>query len=245
MKFLDTETVVEIYDELVKYFATTQDPISPSGLRDRALLDSAVTGAAVVLRGQIDTRTVFDRAATLLFGVVQNHPFHNGNKRTALVAALAFLKENKHYVECSDDEIFDLVVATASPASVLFGEARGEEKLRLMTGWFRSHAKPGSFSPGPMRTSDFLQLVASAGGVYRKAKKGGSWVISGKAGKGRIRLGGDTAKLDGPVVGNYLKRLGLSYSRTGLLIEEIEANDRRDQALIRDFREVLHRLAQA
>jgi death on curing protein len=54
-------------------------------------------------------------AAVLLLGIVQNHPFEQGNKRTALVAALIFLELNGYRFEV-DDEIYlaDLIRSAAA-----------------------------------------------------------------------------------------------------------------------------------
>lgn len=54
------------------------------------------------------------QAATLLWGIVRNHPFRDGNKRTALIATVAFLDVNGYTVQMTDDEKFDLVVGVAN-----------------------------------------------------------------------------------------------------------------------------------
>lgn len=54
------------------------------------------------------------QVATLLWGLVRNHPFEDGNKRTALVSAVAFLNINGHGLDMSDDEKFELVVGIAN-----------------------------------------------------------------------------------------------------------------------------------
>ena len=52
-------------------------------------------------------------AAAYLFHLVQNHPFIDGNKRVGLEAALLFLEINDCSLIGSDDELIDLVLATA------------------------------------------------------------------------------------------------------------------------------------
>lgn len=52
-------------------------------------------------------------AAALLCAIVQNHAFHTGNKRTALVAALAFLDANGVMLERAEDDIFRLLLQLA------------------------------------------------------------------------------------------------------------------------------------
>lgn len=54
------------------------------------------------------------QAATLLWGIVRDHPFRDGNKRTALIATLAFLDVNDRAVEMTNDQKFDLVVGVAN-----------------------------------------------------------------------------------------------------------------------------------
>jgi death on curing protein len=241
MKFIETKIVNEIHDELVKVFSDTSDPISPPGLREYGLLDSAVTSSQSSLKGCAPL-SVFDRATKLFFGIIQNHPFHNGNKRTALVAMLAFFRINKHYLECSDDGLFEFVVASAAASSALFGDASGERKTALITNWLKKHVHQGTRTPGPLRTTEFLKLVEEGGGRIRQKET--SIVVMGPSGKS-CRIGRDTRKLDGPVVNSYLNTIGMSYGRTGRLIEEFETSDRPDQILIREFRSVLDRLANA
>ncbi len=68
------------------------------------------------------------QAATLLWGLVENHPFHDGNKRTAWITAEAFLRVNRHRVTATDDEIFVIVVGIAQ--GLPLDEAEG---------WLRQH----------------------------------------------------------------------------------------------------------
>jgi hypothetical protein len=49
-------------------------------------------------------------AAALLHSLVHNHPFHNGNKRTALVSCLVFLDVNGASIKCTEDELFKFMM---------------------------------------------------------------------------------------------------------------------------------------
>lgn len=53
-------------------------------------------------------------AATLMWGLVRDHPFSDGAKRTALVSTIAFLEINGQRLEMSDDQKFELVVGIAN-----------------------------------------------------------------------------------------------------------------------------------
>lgn len=53
------------------------------------------------------------QAATLFWGIASNHPFQDGNKRTAVVMLRAFLNLNGYDLDLSDDARFDLALAVA------------------------------------------------------------------------------------------------------------------------------------
>lgn len=54
--------------------------------------------------------TIDDMAAAYLFHIGRNHPFIDGNKRTALACALAFLRLNGVRVVADEDELYELVI---------------------------------------------------------------------------------------------------------------------------------------
>ena len=64
------------------------------GLRDESLLESAVAAPQATMMGQAIFRDPIEVAAAYLFYLCRNHPFVDGNKRTALATCLVFLSEN-------------------------------------------------------------------------------------------------------------------------------------------------------
>ena len=77
-------------------------------MRDWNLLESALHRPRAA--AYYEAATLARQAATLLWGIVENHPFHDGNKRTAWVAMRTFLLANGWTVAATDDEKFDLVI---------------------------------------------------------------------------------------------------------------------------------------
>jgi death-on-curing protein len=65
-----------------------------AGLRDEALLESAVAAPQATMMGQPLFTDPLEIAAAYLFYLCRNHPFMDGNKRTALATCLVFLSEN-------------------------------------------------------------------------------------------------------------------------------------------------------
>jgi len=64
------------------------------GLRDEALLESAVAAPQATMMGKPLITDPVELAAAYLFYLCRNHPFMDGNKRTALATCLVFLSEN-------------------------------------------------------------------------------------------------------------------------------------------------------
>ena len=64
------------------------------GIRDEALLESAVNAPQASMMGRALFEDPLEIAAAYLFYICRNHPFIDGNKRTALATCLVFLSEN-------------------------------------------------------------------------------------------------------------------------------------------------------
>lgn len=125
VKMLSVEEVMQIHHCLVRDFEETNDPISPPGLRDEGLLDSAVNRQHI---GAGDSLKYFDEylsAATLTYGLCMNHCFHNGNKRTALVSMFVHLDKNGIRLQgVTEKTLYDLFVNFADHSIHLIDEVR-------------------------------------------------------------------------------------------------------------------------
>ena len=74
-----------------------------------------------------------EQAASLLWGIAQNQPFIDGNKRTALVVTLTFLELNGYVVELTEDELFELMYQVAAHLDVAEVAARLRPRLQPVT----------------------------------------------------------------------------------------------------------------
>ena len=113
LRWLTVDEVNGIHNALVDDFARTADPIDPPGVRNEHLIESAVFRPHTGLAGILKYPTVETSAAALLCALIHDHPFHNGNKRTALVSTLVFLDENGLVLTCSEDQLFRFVLLVA------------------------------------------------------------------------------------------------------------------------------------
>jgi len=92
---LSVENVLEIHEKAILRFGGS------SGLRDSALLESAIAAPQATFGGRSPYKDLAEVAAAYLFYLCRNHPFLDGNKRVALGSCLVFLRLNG--MEPADD----------------------------------------------------------------------------------------------------------------------------------------------
>jgi death-on-curing protein len=108
IEFLGVDDVIRIHaDQIARYGGK-------GGVRDLALLESAVASPQASFGGEYVHPTLPEMAAAYLFHLAQNHPFIDGNKRAAAAATFLFLYLNDLVLECSEDELVELTMAIAS-----------------------------------------------------------------------------------------------------------------------------------
>jgi death-on-curing protein len=100
----------------------------PEGIRDEKMLESAL--ARPLNKNAYEPKsTVFDLAAAYSYGIAMDHPFVDGNKRTALVAGLVFLDINGQKFNASEP-------GTAAAFESLAAGSLTEEELSR---WFQDN----------------------------------------------------------------------------------------------------------
>lgn len=91
------------------------EPVGPDEPRDQGLLSSAAARPFQSAFGEEPYKTIFEKAAVLFHSLIANHPFHNGNKRTAVLALDHFLLANGWCLILDDrSEMYSLAKETAS-----------------------------------------------------------------------------------------------------------------------------------
>lgn len=97
-----------------------------AGLRDEAMLDSAL-GKPLNLFAYGEP-SLFDLAASYGYGIVKNHPFIDGNKRTGFIVAVVFLELNGYSFRASE---VDAALQTLALAAGEVSEAEYSDWLKL------------------------------------------------------------------------------------------------------------------
>jgi death-on-curing protein len=122
---LTVEIVREIQAEAIARFGGLD------GVRELALLESAVAAPQASAGGQSPYRDLAEVAAAYLFYLCRNHPFIDGNKRTALGACIVFLRLNGVEPKADGPEWEELVLAVAASAIDRVEATRRLRKLLL------------------------------------------------------------------------------------------------------------------
>jgi death-on-curing protein len=107
---LTLEIVSEIHAEAIARFGGSE------GLRELALLESAVAAPQASFGGKSPYADLVEVAAAYLYYLCKNHPFVDGNKRTGLGACIVFLRLNEIEPQPDGPEWEDLTVAVAESA---------------------------------------------------------------------------------------------------------------------------------
>lgn len=108
MNYLTVEQVLFLHSRII------DETGGSHGIRDLGLLQSAVARPAATFGGKGLYSDIFHKAAALMESLIKNHPFIDGNKRTAVTAGGIYLARNGYILETSQQELerFTLAVAT-------------------------------------------------------------------------------------------------------------------------------------
>lgn len=116
--------VLAIHDILIEKFGGAR------GVRDQGALESAINRPYQTFDGEELYPTSTDKAAAIFESIISNHPFIDGNKRTAYVLMRLFLKQDSSDIEATEDEKFDFVIRSAK-GEFKFDEIKTWIKLKL------------------------------------------------------------------------------------------------------------------
>ena len=120
--FPSVEEVVAIHNALIR------ETGGSTGLRDPGALDSAM------MRSQLGYyEDIIEEAAAMLESLAMNHPFVDGNKRTALAVTDAFLRLNGRFIDCDSEETYAHFMHLFKTDSFRFAELHS---------WLEDHVEP-------------------------------------------------------------------------------------------------------
>jgi death-on-curing protein len=123
-EWLEIDIVLDFHAEQLALFGGAE------GIRDLGLLESAL--ARPINKFSYGEFDLANLAAAHGFGIARNHPFVDGNKRTALASMIVFLGLNG----------FDLDAPREQATAMILGLAAGEIAEEALARWIADHIKP-------------------------------------------------------------------------------------------------------
>lgn len=108
IKFLSLSEIVLIHENQINTYGGS------TGIRDINLLNSAIAMPESQFSGEYLHNGLFEMAAAYIFHIAQNHPFVDGNKRTALASGLVFLDLNNIDMEDPKEILYKMMINVAS-----------------------------------------------------------------------------------------------------------------------------------
>ena len=103
-----------------------------TGLRDMGALQSALAAPRQTMFGEELYPGIADKSAIILYLLTQNHPFVDGNKRTALSACFWFLESNGYTLGVGSEDLYQFTIDIAS----------GHLDKDMVTARIREHLRP-------------------------------------------------------------------------------------------------------
>lgn len=125
MKRLNKEQVLRLHRDLIEEFGG-----SP-GIRDEALLDSALAAPFQEFGGKALFPSIEEKAARLGYGLIKNHAMIDGNKRIGTHVMLVFLVLNGYELDYTQKELY----------ITIFDVASGKISYEELVEWIRSHKR--------------------------------------------------------------------------------------------------------
>ena len=127
-RYLNVYEMIIINEEIIS---------GQSQLRDVDLLEAAVLRPMASAFGEDAYPTIADKAAALFHSLSRNHAFVDGNKRTATVALIMFLRLNNYHVKWDDEAALNFILEVAT----------GAHDTEAISMWVQGNIAPISDTP--------------------------------------------------------------------------------------------------
>lgn len=125
IKYLSLDEIIAIHDSMVELYSGSH------GIRDLALLQSAISRPQASFGGEDLYPTIFDKSAALFHSLMFNHAFVDANKRTTITATARFLFINGYELITIDKEFVEFPLKVEN----------NHLELEEIKNWLKRHSK--------------------------------------------------------------------------------------------------------
>lgn len=251
----DTDNTVGIHDVMRCHFALANHfydigfGVGGLGPRDLSLLESAVGRQFAGFGGRDKWSEAEELVATLMYGLIKNHPFHDINKRTAFLVSLLHLRKLGRTNQATQEEYEQFTIDVADGSIELYdgyGDYDGQEDqcVRFMAHWIRRRTRAID-NRTKLITYNELNTILKRFGYELKYPNGNAIEIRMRIGDKRITtvgFHGWSREVAKGVLRDVRKHTELNEENG--IDSEVFFNDEQNMyELIRDYEAPLRRLA--
>lgn len=257
---LSEKDVFDAYFVLADYFISIGE-MTRFGILDFRLLSSAIARQYV---GYLETKKwndSYSKIATLVYGLIKNHAFYDGNKRTALLCILLALHKQKRFITCKKIELEKILVRIAANEMKLYKDYCKYEKFKndaaimYLSNFLRKNSEPINNYSRSMTFEEFNKKLKTYGAwldnpqkayidVFIKAKKkflGGLIKIKQDRRVMHIAFPGWKRQIQSNTIKSVLKAIGITINN-GIDMRMFYKGAEPEYKLIDEYSEVLKRL---
>ena len=108
MKALTPKQILLLHESMIQKHGGS------SGIRDKGMFESAIFRPFATFAGSDLYPNIYLKCAAFIQSIVKNHPFVDGNKRTAFVGCFMLLKLNKIYLKVENKNAIDFMISVAN-----------------------------------------------------------------------------------------------------------------------------------
>lgn len=174
---LSSEDVIRIHERLTLEAFDSDDPISPPGVKNEGMLESAISRQYSGFKDVLKYPDSISNAATLCYGICNNHPLHNGNKRTALVAMLCHLDKNglTFTAAVTQDELYTFMLKVAKHTFSGKKKTKGfndvsDAEISAMKKWIKKRTRKISKGDRSISYKEFERLLKQYNVTFENQK---------------------------------------------------------------------------
>ncbi len=232
------------------------------GPRDMGLLQSAVHRQHVGYGGKLKWEDKFHVCATLLFGLVKDHPFHDANKRTAMLASMHHLARQKRTPTVTHLELENFVVDIAENRlskytrfQEFISEGVADPEVHMIAFYLRRHTRQIDNRQYTITYWDLRRILNRFGFEMQNPSNNSIDVVRleevrrffhtriEKRFVTRIRFPSWTKQVDANTLNRVREATGLTYKENGIDSKDFFFGTEEVRLLIAHYQEPLRRLA--
>lgn len=176
---LTYEDVLDAHFCIADFFSREGYGMGGIGVRNSDLFVSTVERQFTGYQGFIVYDTPYEQIATLCYGIIKNHPFYDGNKRTAFLCALLQLHKMGRVIEVSEIEFENLMVQIAegslskrSALKALTKSGVSHPEIRYLGRYLEKKSRKRAHLRKTIKFRELRKIVEANGFAFRNPNRG-------------------------------------------------------------------------